>query len=102
MARALCKKELSADGNAQYIFEDFEVMSDFQIHETCEKYESLKKFKLKKNDILQSGKFKLLDTLIPQLLADKHRIVLFSQFVIMMDIMERYFTAKGFRYLRLD
>ena len=102
MARILCKKELSADGNAQFIFEDFEVMSDFQIHETCEKYESLKKFKLKKDAIFNSGKFKLLDSLIPKLIEEDHRIVMFSQFVIMMDIIERYFLARGIKFIRLD
>lgn len=102
MARTLCQKELAKDGNAQYIFEDFEVMSDFQIHQTCEKYKSLKKFKLKKDAIFNSGKFKTLDTLLPQLLEEDHRVVLFSQFVIMMDILERYFLARNIKYLRLD
>ena len=69
MSRTLCQKELSADGNAQYIFEDFEVMSDFQIHQTCEKYLSLKKFKLKKAAIFNSGKFHVLDKLVPGELA---------------------------------
>ena len=42
MARILCNNEMRQDGNIDYIFEDFEVMSDFEIHRTCEKYASLK------------------------------------------------------------
>ena len=102
MARLLCQKELSKDGNVEYVFEDFEVMSDFQIHQTCEKYDSLRKFKLKKDKLFTSGKFKKLDTLLPNLFEKGHRVVLFSQFVIMMDIMERYLAAREIRYLRFD
>lgn len=102
MARLLCQKELSKDGNVEYVFEDFEVMSDFQIHQTCEKYDSLRKFKLKKDKLFTSGKFKKLDTLLPNLFEKGHRVVLFSQFVIMMDIMERYLAAREIRYLRFE
>ena len=42
MAKILCNNEMRAEGNVDYIFEDFEVMSDFEIHRTCEKYHSLK------------------------------------------------------------
>lgn len=102
MAKILCDKELKADGNVQYVFEDLEVLSDFQIHETCEKYTSLKKYRLKKDAILDSGKFRVLDKLLPELFENDHRVVMFSQFVIMMDIQERYFTARKIKYLRLD
>ena len=96
MARTLCDKELKKEGNVDYVYEDLEVMSDFQIHETCEKYASLKKYRLKKDDILNSGKFKVLDELLPKLFDQGHRVLLFSQFVIMMDIMERYLVSETF------
>jgi len=95
MSRILCERELKEEGNVDYVFEDLECLSDFQIHETCEKYASLKKFRLKKDDILNSGKFKVLDTLLPKLFEEGHRVLLFSQFVIMMDIMERYMVRQG-------
>ena len=94
MARTLCDRELKKEGNVDYVYEDLEVMSDFQIHETCEKYASLKKYRLKKDDILNSGKFKVLDELLPKLFDEGHRVLLFSQFVIMMDIMERYLVSE--------
>jgi len=51
---------------------------------------------------MNSGKFQVLDKLLPKLFEEGHRVLLFSQFVIMMDIMERYLTARKIKYMRLD
>ena len=44
----------------------------------------------------------LLDRLLPQLLQQKHRVVMFSQFTSMLDILEDYLTYKGYEFVRLD
>ena len=44
MARILCQNEYKKEGNIEYIFEDFEVMSDFEIHTLCDKMKSLRFF----------------------------------------------------------
>ncbi|CAD8057910.1 unnamed protein product [Paramecium primaurelia] len=49
-----------------------------------------------------SGKFELLDRIIPKLLYFKHRLLIFSQMTQLMDIMESFFEYRGWRYLRLD
>ncbi|CAD8149787.1 unnamed protein product [Paramecium pentaurelia] len=49
-----------------------------------------------------SGKFELLDRIIPKLLYFKHRLLIFSQMTQLMDIMEAFFEYRGWRYLRLD
>lgn len=49
-----------------------------------------------------SGKFELLDRILPKLIAFKHRILIFSQMTSLMNIMEDYFRYKGMSYLRLD
>lgn len=49
-----------------------------------------------------SGKFELLDRIIPKLIQTRHRILIFSQMTQLMDIMQLYFQFRGFRYLRLD
>jgi SNF2 family DNA or RNA helicase len=45
---------------------------------------------------------KLFDKIIPKLLWDKHRILIFSQFKMMLNILEDYFYLKMVKYLRLD
>lgn len=49
-----------------------------------------------------SGKFELLDRILPKLKQTGHRILLFCQMTSLMTIMEDYFTWRGFKYLRLD
>ena len=49
-----------------------------------------------------SGKFVLLDKLLPKLKAEGHRVLIFSQMVKMLDILEDYLVAKGYGYERLD
>lgn len=49
-----------------------------------------------------SGKFELLDRMLPKLLEFKHRILIFSQMTHLMNILQIYFDLKGYRHLRLD
>ena len=49
-----------------------------------------------------SGKFVLLDKLLPRLKSDGHRILLFSQFKIMLDIIEDYLALREFKSERID
>ncbi|XP_014210682.1 ATP-dependent helicase brm [Copidosoma floridanum] len=49
-----------------------------------------------------SGKFELLDRILPKLKATSHRVLLFCQMTQLMTIMEDYLNYRGFLYLRLD
>ena len=49
-----------------------------------------------------SGKLVLLDKLLPRLKENGHRIQLFSQFKIMLDILEDYLMAKKMKFERID
>lgn len=49
-----------------------------------------------------SGKLDLLRELALDSLAGGHRILLFSQFVAMLNLIERQFRTDGLRYLRID
>jgi len=49
-----------------------------------------------------SGKFELLDRILPKLKAAGHRVLVFSQMTRLMDVMEDYLAYRGMRHLRLD
>jgi len=49
-----------------------------------------------------SGKFELLDRILPKLIKKGHKILIFSQMTQLMDIMQIYFNIKGLKHLRLD
>merc|ERR1719259_1181732 len=49
-----------------------------------------------------SGKFELMDRILPKLKSYGHRILLFCQMTQLMTIMEDYLNSRGYKYLRLD
>ena len=49
-----------------------------------------------------SGKFELLDRMLPKLITSGHKLLLFCQMTQLMDILQRYFEYRGYRHLRLD
>ncbi|KAK4487693.1 hypothetical protein RD792_005645, partial [Penstemon davidsonii] len=60
-------------------------------------------FMQRSEDIFRSsGKFELLDRLLPKLHKAGHRILLFSQMTKLMTILGDYLSLKGYQFLRLD
>ena len=49
-----------------------------------------------------SGKMVLLDKLLPKLKANGHRVLIFSQMVKMLDILEDYLIRKRYTFERID
>ncbi|KAL8140178.1 hypothetical protein V2J09_006199 [Rumex salicifolius] len=52
--------------------------------------------------ILSSGKLVILDKLLVRLYETKHRVLIFSQMVRMLDILAEYLSLRGFQFQRLD
>ncbi|XP_049534531.1 SWI/SNF-related matrix-associated actin-dependent regulator of chromatin subfamily A containing DEAD/H box 1 homolog [Anopheles darlingi] len=102
MAKKLAKDPDYKGSNVDNIFQDIAYLSDFQLYEMRDKYTSLYDLRLPEKLITSSGKFRKLDELLPQLKADGHRVLIFSQFTMMLDIMERYLKIRKHGYLRLD
>jgi SNF2 family DNA or RNA helicase len=48
------------------------------------------------------GKLQVLKNLLPKLKAENHRMLIFTQFTKMLDLLERFLALLGFRYLRID
>ena len=99
------------------------VMNDFELHELCPFYEGLESYRLTNKEILSSGKFDMMNDLLDEIkqavrkfilirsklrLIWKHiqkqgdRVLIFSQFKIMLDIIEEYLRIKKHLFLRLD
>ncbi|KAF4394940.1 hypothetical protein F8388_017668 [Cannabis sativa] len=52
--------------------------------------------------ILSSGKLVILDKLLVRLHETRHRVLIFSQMVRMLDILAEYMSHRGFQFQRLD
>ncbi|CAJ2630299.1 unnamed protein product [Trifolium pratense] len=59
-------------------------------------------YRCKEEIVRASGKFELLDRLLPKLRRAGHRVLLFSQMTRLMDTLEVYLRLHDFKYLRLD
>lgn len=46
-----------------------------------------------------SGKFELLDRILPKFLKFNHKMLIFSQMTALMDIMQMYFDFRGYLHL---
>ncbi|CAB3227270.1 unnamed protein product [Arctia plantaginis] len=102
MAKLLARDPTYKEKKEHYVFDDLMCMSDFQIHQLTLTHNCISQFGIPEHLILDSGKFEKLDEMLPRLKADGHRVLIFSQFTMMLDILEPYLRIRGYRYLRLD
>eukprot|EP01134_Creolimax_fragrantissima_P002746 CFRG2746T1 len=86
----------------EHIQEDMFFMSDFEIHTLCQKFRCIKQFELNKAVLHSSGKLAYLRESLPKMQKAGDRVLLFSQFTVMLDILEGFLDDLGIRYLRLD
>ncbi|CAH0563554.1 unnamed protein product [Brassicogethes aeneus] len=102
IAKILASDPNYKDTKVEYIVEDLTWMSDFEIHTMAKNFRTLTKFILPDNLLTVSGKFHHLDNMLPDLKSNGHRVLIFSQYVIMLNVMEEYLRVRNHSYLRLD
>ena len=52
--------------------------------------------------VAASGKMVLLDKLLPKLKAEGHRVLIFSQFKVLLTLLEELLAVRGYAYERID
>lgn len=90
------------DRKVKYIMDDLTFMSDFEIHTLTKRFKSISTFALSDDQICTSGKFQFFDQKLPELKEGGHRVLIFSQYVIMLNVLEEYLKLRDHKYLRLD
>lgn len=102
IAKRLAEEPRYKDTVERYIIDDLACMSDFEINTMTKEYPSLSGLGIPSNLILESGKFEFLDKKLAELKQGGHRVLIFSQYVIMLNVMEEYMRLRNHTYLRLD
>ncbi|EEB06877.1 helicase SWR1 [Schizosaccharomyces japonicus yFS275] len=102
MAKDIMTEEQYKNANEQYIYEDMEVMSDFELHKLCRNFPSLHPYMLKDDPWMKSGKIDVLKKLLPKMKEQGDRILIFSQFTQVIDILEQVLDTLKITYTRLD
>ncbi|GAA5955934.1 hypothetical protein JCM10213_000072, partial [Rhodosporidiobolus nylandii] len=101
MAKDCLREEEFLDRDKDLIFEDMEVMTDFELHRFCLGYRHLEKYCLTNDEWMSAGKIKKLQELLPKMRQDGDRVLIFSQFVQVLDILEVVLDTMGIKYLKL-
>ncbi|KAJ2358730.1 DNA-dependent ATPase fun30 [Coemansia sp. RSA 2618] len=102
MAKMLMCEPDYADANYTYVLEDMEVCSDFELHSLCTSYPRMQKFKLPDEALMDSGKVQQLRRIVDECVARGEKLLVFSQFTTMLNILEAVFALWGVAYFRLD
>uniref|UniRef100_A0A8C7V3V9 DNA helicase n=1 Tax=Oncorhynchus mykiss TaxID=8022 RepID=A0A8C7V3V9_ONCMY len=102
MSQLMLKEPTHCEADPALIKEDMEVMTDFELHRLCLQYPSIQDYQLNTDMLLDSGKLSLLTQLLASLKNKGDRVVLFSQFTKMLDILEVFLKHLKHHYIRLD
>ncbi|KAF9338491.1 hypothetical protein BGZ91_008711 [Linnemannia elongata] len=103
MAKVITRELEFCDSNVDYIEEDMSVMTDFELHRLCKQYKSVNKFALPGEPWMEAAKVQELQKLLPRLIQKENsRVLLFSQFTMVLDILEPIMKTMGYKYLRMD
>lgn len=103
MAKAFMKLTDDATVKEDLVYEDLEVMTDFELNRFCNRYaRQMSKFKFDRDVYLDSGKARNLIAILKQHKENGDRTLVFSQFTMVMDILEEVFEIEQVSFSRLD
>ena len=103
MATKLMNEPRYMQANRSYVVEDMTVMTDFELHKLCLEFpKSIGSYKCMPDCWMNSGKIEKLTEILPDLTKKGHRILLFSQFTQMLNILEDVLSELSINFLRMD
>lgn len=85
----------------KYLTEDLKG-GDYALHVFCSQRDYLMKYALKNEEWMDSGKVNKLRELLERYVANGEKVLIFSQFTTMMDILEAVFETLSIKFMRLD
>ncbi|KAK4054298.1 DNA-dependent ATPase fun30 [Microbotryomycetes sp. JL221] len=95
------RRKKAADRDEHLIFEDMTIMTDFELHRFCLGYRYLAKFALTNDEWMSAGKIDKLKEMLPRMKSKGDRVLLFSQFTQVLDILEVVLDTMSIKYLKL-
>ncbi|RPA81368.1 hypothetical protein BJ508DRAFT_209217 [Ascobolus immersus RN42] len=103
MSKDIMKEPHYRNNNQQYIHEDMAVMNDFELNRLCRSFpDTLGKYELTSNEHMDAGKVVVLKKLLTEMKANGDRILVFSQFTQVLDILEEVLTTLNMTFVRID
>ena len=101
--RKVCSHPFLIEGAEEKEYEEIRLRLDEKKEELDPPaYESQVQAEQLKVLIGSSGKLTLCDKLLPRLQAEGHRVLIFSQMKLVLNLLEQYLDLKGYEYERID
>jgi SWI/SNF-related matrix-associated actin-dependent regulator 1 of chromatin subfamily A len=76
------------DASHERVAEEVATLSDYRLHQLCAEHKLLHDFRLPDDALASSAKVRFLRALLPRLKAEGHRVVIFSQWTSVLDLLE--------------
>jgi SWI/SNF-related matrix-associated actin-dependent regulator of chromatin subfamily A containing DEAD/H box 1 len=103
MSKACLKEPEWCDRDADLVYEDMEYMSDFELYKFCTDYpKTMSRYNLQNTEWMDSGKVQKLCELLLAYKANGDRVLVFSQFTLVLNILEKVLDTLSIQYFRLD
>lgn len=103
MARDCLKEPDLSDRNIDLVLEDMSYYSDFQLHRFCEEHPgTMAKHDLQRDEWMDSGKVTKLAELLVRYRANGDRVLVFSQFTMVLDVLEAVMQTLQMQFFRFD
>lgn len=102
IAKNCLKVDLWRESNPDLIVTELMAYSDMEIHTLCDQHSQLRRFALNGDEWRASGKVEKMVELLQKFISEGHRTLIFSQFVMVLDILELVLEREGIGYFRLD
>ncbi|KAH0562282.1 hypothetical protein GP486_003027 [Trichoglossum hirsutum] len=103
MSKACLMEPQWSDRDEDLVREDMEYMSDFELYRFCTNYpNTMSRYNLQDDEWMDSGKVQKLCELLLAYRANGDRVLVFSQFTLVLDILEAVLETLTMQYFRLD
>lgn len=103
MSKKIMREPDYVSANHSYILEDMQVMSDFELNALCEKFPTtLGEYMLPRHAWLESGKATKMLEVVQTVIAKEEKVLVFSLFTQMLDVIERVLSFANISFVRLD
>ncbi|KAI5196170.1 hypothetical protein AUEXF2481DRAFT_41472 [Aureobasidium subglaciale EXF-2481] len=105
LAKALGRSDVYGDNKPELIWRMLTEQTkggDFGMHRFCLELDFLNKYALRDSEWMNSGKVNKLKELLEAYIKNGDRVLIFSQFTTMMDILEAVLETLSIKFMRLD
>jgi SWI/SNF-related matrix-associated actin-dependent regulator of chromatin subfamily A containing DEAD/H box 1 len=102
IAKACLKDPQWAASSPDLIVTELDQYSDMEVHDLCSKNHVLGKYALKNDEWLASGKVQKTLELLRRFIDEGSRVLIFSHFTMVLDILELVLSREKIKYFRLD